>query len=87
MLPTKDLGVVAGAGGFIGGHLVASLRAQGRSRIRAVDIKPFDLRSVYKPAKGIRSRNESSSYLGGLMSPSNHAKDVSARREFGRLFI
>ncbi len=34
-----DLIVVAGAGGFIGGHLVAELRAQGR-RVRAVDIKP-----------------------------------------------
>jgi nucleoside-diphosphate-sugar epimerase len=31
--------LVAGAGGFIGGHLVARLRAEGRS-IRAVDIKP-----------------------------------------------
>jgi nucleoside-diphosphate-sugar epimerase len=32
--------VVAGAGGFIGGHLVARLRGEGR-RIRAVDIKPL----------------------------------------------
>jgi nucleoside-diphosphate-sugar epimerase len=33
--------VVAGAGGFIGGHLVAGLRAAGR-QVRAVDIKPLD---------------------------------------------
>lgn len=33
--------VVAGAGGFIGGSLVADLR-KGYTRIRAVDIKPFD---------------------------------------------
>ena len=33
--------VVAGAGGFIGGHLVARLRSTGRP-IRAVDIKPLD---------------------------------------------
>ena len=33
--------VVTGAGGFIGGHLVGSLLAQGKS-VRAVDIKPFD---------------------------------------------
>jgi len=33
--------VVCGAGGFIGGHLIADLRRQGRSHIRAVDIKPF----------------------------------------------
>jgi nucleoside-diphosphate-sugar epimerase len=33
--------VVCGAGGFIGGHLVADLRRQGVKDIRAVDIKPF----------------------------------------------
>ena len=37
-----DLVVVAGAGGFIGGHLVADLRRQGYLRLRAVDIKPLD---------------------------------------------
>jgi GDP-D-mannose 3',5'-epimerase len=37
-----DLILVAGAGGFIGGHLVASLRRHGYERIRAVDIKPVD---------------------------------------------
>jgi nucleoside-diphosphate-sugar epimerase len=36
-----ELTVVAGAGGFIGGHLVAALRQQG-ARVRAVDIKPLD---------------------------------------------
>jgi GDP-D-mannose 3', 5'-epimerase len=34
--------LVAGAGGFIGGHLVASLLHKGHKNIRAVDIKPFD---------------------------------------------
>jgi GDP-D-mannose 3',5'-epimerase len=34
--------VVCGAGGFIGGHLVADLLKQGHRDIRAVDIKPFD---------------------------------------------
>ena len=34
--------VVAGGGGFIGGHLVASLRERGFTRIRSVDIKPFE---------------------------------------------
>ena len=34
--------VVAGAGGFIGGHLIAELRQKGFQNIRAVDIKPFD---------------------------------------------
>ncbi|HEX6423407.1 MAG TPA: NAD-dependent epimerase/dehydratase family protein [Acidimicrobiales bacterium] len=35
------LAIVAGAGGFIGGHLVADLAAQGCD-VRAVDIKPAD---------------------------------------------
>jgi GDP-D-mannose 3', 5'-epimerase len=39
---TRDrLVVVAGGGGFIGGHLIATLRAEGR-RIRAVDVKPME---------------------------------------------
>jgi nucleoside-diphosphate-sugar epimerase len=34
--------VVTGAGGFIGGNLVATLREQGYRHIRAVDSKPLD---------------------------------------------
>ena len=34
--------LVAGAGGFIGGHLVADFVSRGYKNIRAVDIKPFD---------------------------------------------
>ncbi len=34
--------VVCGAGGFIGGHLVAELLRQGHKNIRAVDLKPFN---------------------------------------------
>ena len=41
-MPNKKHIVVAGAGGFIGGHLVAAFRRQGFSRIRAVDVKPLD---------------------------------------------
>jgi GDP-D-mannose 3',5'-epimerase len=33
--------LVAGGGGFIGGHLVARLRDEGYTRIRCVDIKPI----------------------------------------------
>ena len=34
--------VVAGGGGFIGGHLVARLREMGFEQIRSVDVKPLD---------------------------------------------
>jgi GDP-D-mannose 3', 5'-epimerase len=37
-----ELIVVTGAGGFIGGHLIADLRRQGFTRLRAVDIKPTE---------------------------------------------
>ena len=37
-----QLVVVTGAGGFIGGNLVADLRRKGYARIRAVDVKPWD---------------------------------------------
>jgi nucleoside-diphosphate-sugar epimerase len=37
-----DLIVVTGGGGFIGGHLIADLRASGCRKLRAVDIKPTD---------------------------------------------
>ena len=36
----EGLVLVAGAGGFIGGHLVADLRRLGVEHIRAVDVKP-----------------------------------------------
>src|SRR5688572_19613224 len=39
---TSELIVVAGGGGFIGGHLVADLLNRGYTRIRSVDIKPLD---------------------------------------------
>ncbi len=34
--------VITGAGGFIGGHVVADLHRQGHQGLRAIDIKPFD---------------------------------------------
>lgn len=42
MKKKSDLIVVCGAGGFIGGHLVAELRRRGGARIRAVDLKPVE---------------------------------------------
>ncbi|MDD5199116.1 MAG: NAD-dependent epimerase/dehydratase family protein [Terrimicrobiaceae bacterium] len=41
-MSNTDLIVVTGAGGFIGGHLVRSLQADGYTRIRAVDKKPLN---------------------------------------------
>jgi len=37
---SSDLVLVAGGGGFIGGHLVADLLRHGCTNVRAVDIKP-----------------------------------------------
>jgi GDP-D-mannose 3', 5'-epimerase len=45
--------VVCGAGGFIGGHLVQSLLANGADVIRAVDIKPLD--EWYQVSKDVDS--------------------------------
>jgi nucleoside-diphosphate-sugar epimerase len=47
-----DLFVVAGTGGFIGGHLVKKLREEGFEKIRAVDQKRRyeSAALVYKPA-------------------------------------
>lgn len=41
-MTSKGPVLVAGAGGFIGGHLVSRLRDLGFSAIRAVDVKPLD---------------------------------------------
>lgn len=38
----KNLIVVTGAGGFIGGSLISALRKRGHKHLRAIDIKPLD---------------------------------------------
>ena len=48
-----DKAVVCGAGGFIGGHLVKHLIANGIEVIRAVDIKPLD--EWYQVTDGVES--------------------------------
>jgi nucleoside-diphosphate-sugar epimerase len=42
--------LVCGAGGFIGGHLVNKLFAEGAASVRAVDVKPFDQWHQFNPA-------------------------------------
>jgi GDP-D-mannose 3',5'-epimerase len=51
-----DLILIAGAGGFIGGHLVADLLRRGYSNIRAVDIKPVeDWYQVFDDVENVRA--------------------------------
>jgi GDP-D-mannose 3',5'-epimerase len=38
----NELVVVTGAGGFIGGAIIRDLRRQGYTKLRAIDIKPFE---------------------------------------------
>ncbi len=55
MLDRKELILVTGAGGFIGGHLVADLLEQGYERVRAVDIRPVqDWYQVLPQAENIQ---------------------------------
>src|SRR5438132_924768 len=50
--------LVTGAGGFIGGAMVAELRRQGHRRIRAVDVKPLDeWYQVFEDADGVVVEN------------------------------
>ncbi|MGB5675274.1 MAG: NAD-dependent epimerase/dehydratase family protein, partial [Gemmatimonadota bacterium] len=46
-----DLIVIAGAGGFIAGHLTKHFKDRGFSRIRAVDKKPVP--EWYQPVPGV----------------------------------
>jgi len=41
LIAKDDLILVTGGGGFIGGHLIADLRARGYRRLRSADVKPF----------------------------------------------
>jgi GDP-D-mannose 3',5'-epimerase len=48
-----ETAVVCGAGGFIGGHLVKSLKASGVNVIRAVDVKPLE--EWYQTTEGVEN--------------------------------
>jgi GDP-D-mannose 3', 5'-epimerase len=53
-MSNDDLVVVAGAGGFIGGHLVRVLQQRGHTNVRAVDVKP--LSEWYQKTAGVENQ-------------------------------
>jgi nucleoside-diphosphate-sugar epimerase len=54
MSSIDDCVLVAGAGGFIGGHLIGELRRLGHRRLRAVDVKP--IHEWYQPFPDVDNR-------------------------------
>jgi nucleoside-diphosphate-sugar epimerase len=69
-----DLVLVAGAGGFIGGHLVADLMRAGYRRVRAVDIKPLD--QWYQVASGVENQVADLRDLGACVRAAAGAREV-----------
>ncbi len=57
MVKKDDLIVVTGAGGFIGGYLVADLLCRGHDRVRGVDIKPLETWCQVYPGADNRERD------------------------------
>jgi len=73
--------LVAGAGGFIGGHLVAELIRRGETEIRAVDIKPLDewfqlFDGVQNIEADLKDRRECEAACEGVREVYNLAADM-----------
>src|SRR5690349_20099521 len=73
--------VVAGGGGFIGGHLIADLIRRGYTNIRAVDLKPVDqwwqlFRTVDKRQMDLQLRENCWIALEGAEEVYNLAADM-----------
>lgn len=66
--------LVAGGGGFIGGHLVAALRQAGYTRIRSVDHKPLD--EWYQVFDGVENRQLDLQHLAACEQAVNGAAQV-----------
>ena len=66
--------VIGGAGGFIGGHLVAELLRKGHRNIRAVDIKPFN--EWYQRFEGAENLQLDLRDLGACRQASKGATEV-----------
>jgi nucleoside-diphosphate-sugar epimerase len=77
----NDRIVVCGAGGFIGGHLLADLRRQGHRNLRAVDVKPFEqwyqrFDDVESLQLDLRNRPDCVTAVQGAVSVYNLAADM-----------
>src|SRR6476659_10025494 len=77
----NELLLVAGGGGFIGGHLVARLRDEGYTRIRSVDVKPLDqwyqvFDDVENVVADLKLRDECRSACQGVSEIYNLAADM-----------
>ena len=73
--------LVAGGGGFIGGHLVARLRDEGYTDIRSVDIKPQDdwyqvFEDVENVVADLKLREECEAACRGVSEVYNLAADM-----------
>jgi len=73
--------VVAGAGGFIGGHLIAGLLAEGTNDVVAADLKPLDeWHQVFPDAENrvldLRLRDACDEVVGGADAIYNLAADM-----------
>jgi nucleoside-diphosphate-sugar epimerase len=77
----NHLVLVAGAGGFIGGHLVAELIRQGYAKIRAIDRKPLEqwwqlFRGVENRQMDLQYRDNCRTALKGAAEVFNLAADM-----------
>ena len=77
----NDLVLMAGAGGFIGGHLIADHLRQGYKKLRAVDIKPFDewfqvFPQVENLQLDLREKENCEKAVQGAIEVYNHAADM-----------
>ena len=77
----NDRIVVCGAGGFIGGHLLADLRRRGHRNLRAVDVKPFEqwyqrFDDVESLQLDLRNRPDCVTAVQGAVSVYNLAADM-----------
>lgn len=73
--------LVAGAGGFIGGHVVAALRLRGFASVRAVDVKPLEewhqrFTDVESSVADLRDRNACTRATAGADTVLNFASDM-----------